>query len=126
VLFITLVCNFVLTERNVANGKIKKAVRQDRLFKASHCNVRIRIKLLCNAAGDAVQLHAVELAFFHTLRQQAKEIAHATGRFKNVATGKAHALHGLIDSLDDRGAGVVGIEGGSPCKGIFILRKQAL
>ena len=57
----------ILSERDVAHGEVVK-VFSVRCFKARDGNVRLGIKLLGNPAGDAVQLHAVELATLHRFR----------------------------------------------------------
>ena len=75
-LVISPVIYLILSERDVAHGEVVK-VFSVRCFKARDGNVRLGIKLLGNASGDAVQLHAVELAALHLLRQQAKEVADA-------------------------------------------------
>ena len=58
------------------------------------------LELAGDAPGDAVQLHAVQLAFAHAIREHPEEVAHAAGRFQNVAAVKAHLLHGLINGAD--------------------------
>ena len=75
-LVISPVIYLILSERDVAHGEIVK-VFSVRCLKARDGNVRLGIKLLGNTSGDAVQLHAVELAALHLLRQQAKEVADA-------------------------------------------------
>ena len=75
-LVISPVIYLILSERDVAHGEVVK-VFSVRCFKARDGNVRLGIKLLGNTSGDAVQLHAVELAALHLLRQQAKAVADA-------------------------------------------------
>ena len=78
-LVISPVIYLILSERDVAHGEVIE-VFSVRCFKARDGNVRLGIKLLGNAPGDAVQLHAVELAALHLLRQQAKKVANAHRR----------------------------------------------
>ena len=66
--------DLVLPKRNVADGEVKIAGAVRRL-KARDSDVGLGIELLGDAPGDAVQLHAVELAARHALRQQAEKVA---------------------------------------------------
>ena len=66
-LVISPVIYLILSERDVAHGKVIE-VFSVRCFKARDGNVRLGIKLLGNTSGDAVQLHAVELAALHGFR----------------------------------------------------------
>ncbi len=100
--------NLIAAERHVAHGKVEKVFLVGG-FKARHGDVGVWIELLGNPARDAVQLYAVEPGRRHALRQQAEEIADAAGRFQNVAGLKAEIFYGLINRLDNRGAGVVGV-----------------
>ena len=122
---ITLVHHGIITKRHVADSKVEKAVREVGFFVAAHRDTGLGIELLGDAPGDAVQLHAVQLGRGHALRQQAEEISHAAGRLQNVPFLKAHVPDGLIDGLDNQGAGVVGIEGGCPRRFVLAVRQQA-
>ena len=82
------------------------------------------IKLLCDSSGQAVQLHAVQVASGHAVRQQAEEIAHPAGRFQNVAGGKTHAANDLIHGADDRRAGIMGVQGRGAGGSVFGLTEQ--
>ncbi len=110
--------HLVVSKRHVAHGEVEK-VPPVGGFKARDGDVRVWIKLLGDSARDAIQLHAVEPACRHALRQQAEEVADAAGRFQNIAGLKAEIFHGLIDSPDYRRAGVVGVQGGGPRGFIF-------
>ena len=116
--------DLVLAKGHVAHGKVKEIVRVVRVFKAVHGDVRLLVELLGNPPGEGIQLHAVELGILHPIRQQAEEVADATGRLQNVPRSKAHALHRLIHGLDDRGIGVVGIEDGAAGGFIFLWGQQ--
>ena len=78
-----------------------------------------------NPPGNRVQLHAIQLASGHALWQHTEEVAHATGRLQDIPGLKPHTAHSLINRLNDRRAGVVGVEGG-PSGGSVFLRGQQL
>ena len=118
-LVISPVIYLILSERDVAHGEVIE-VFSVRCLKARDGNVRLGIKLLGNTSGDAVQLHAVELAALHLLRQQAKEVADAHRRLQNVTALEAHIADRFIDCLDDGGAGVVGVQRGRSGRSVFL------
>ena len=122
-LVVRLVVDFVLTERHIAHRQIVEITAVSGL-KSSHCNVCLRVQHLGNAPGDAVQFHAVQTAVLHGVRQHSEEVAHAHGRLQNVARPEAHALHGIIDTTDNGGAGVVGVQSAGTGSSILILGKQ--
>ena len=113
----------VLAKRHVADGEVEEAGAVRRL-EARDGDVRFRVKLLGDSPGDAVQLHAVELAVCHVFRQQAEEVADAHRRLKDAPALEAHAAHGLIDGSDDRGRGVVRVERRAPRRLVFFRREQ--
>ena len=118
-LVIGFVIDLILTERYIADGKVKE-VTPVGSFKPSHGNVSLGIELLCNTPGNRVQLHAVQTAVSHFLRQHTEEIAHTHRRLQNISGLKSHTAHCFIDGLDDRRAGVMGVEGGASGGGIFL------
>ena len=122
---ILLVHHGIIAKRHVADSKVKEAVLEVGFFITAHRDTGLGIELLGDAPGDAVQLHAVQPGRGHVLRQQAEKVAHAAGRLQNVPLGKAHIPDGLIDGLDNQGAGVVGIEGGCPRRFVLAVRQQA-
>ena len=99
-LVVLLVRDLELTERNIADGSVKEAVRQIRLFKALHRNGGLLIQLLGDAAGDAVQFHTVKLGLRHAVREHTKEVAHTAGGLQNIAPLEVHVLHGPVDGTD--------------------------
>ena len=107
-LVIGFISNLILAERHIADGKVKEVTPVGGL-KAAYGDVRLGIELLCNAPGNRVQLHAVQTAVSHFLRQHTKEIAHTHRRLQNISSLKPHTAHGLIDGLNDRRAGVMGV-----------------
>ena len=122
-LVISPVIYLILSERHIADSKVKE-VASVCGFKASHGNVGLGVKLLCNASGDAVQLHTVQAAVSHFLREKPEEVAHTHRRLQNVAGLEAHVANRFIDCLDNGGAGVVGVQGGSSCRFIFLRGQQ--
>ena len=109
---IPLVVEGVAAERDIADGKVEKTVRQLGLLKSLHRNAGILVQLLGDAAREGVQLHAIQTAVLHGLWHQAKEVANAAGGLQDVARVEAHVLHRLIDGLNDSGGRVMGVEGG--------------
>ena len=107
-LVVGFVIDLILTERYIANGKVKEVTPVGGL-KAAYCDVRLGIELLCDAPGNRVQLHAVQTAVSHFLRQHTKEIAHTHRRLQNISSLKSHTAHRFIDGLNDRRAGVMGV-----------------
>ena len=107
-LVVGFVVDLILTERHIADGKVKEVTPVGGL-KAAYCDVRLGIELLCDAPGNRVQLHAVQTAVSHFLRQHTKEIAHTHRRLQNISSLKPHTAHRFIDGLNDRRAGVMGV-----------------
>ena len=122
-LVIGFISNLILTERHIADGKVKEVTPIGGL-KAAYCDVRLGIELLCDAPGNRVQLHAVQTAVSHFLRQHTKEIAHTHRRLQNISGLKSHTVHRFIDGLNDRRAGVMGVEGRASGGGIFLRGQQ--
>ena len=122
-LVVGFVVDLILTERHIADGKVKEVTTVCGL-KAAYCDVRLGIELLCDAPGNRVQLHAVQMAVSHFLRQHTKEIAHTHRRLQNISGLKSHTFHRFIDGLNDRRAGVMGIEGRASGGGIFLRGQQ--
>ena len=122
-LVVGFVVDLILTERHIADGKVKEVTPVGGL-KAAYCDVRLGIELLCDAPGNRVQLHAVQTAVSHFLRQHTKEIAHTHRRLQNISGLKSHTVHRFIDGLNDRRAGVMGVEGRASGGGIFLRGQQ--
>ena len=124
-LVVGAVVDLVLPEGHIAHGQVEE-VSPVCGFKPGYGDVRLGIKLPGDPAGNAVQLHTIQLTASHFLREHTKEVTHTAGRLQDVAGFKAHVAHGLIDSTDNCGAGVMGIQrGGSGC-GVFLGGKQLL
>ena len=124
-LIVGTVVYLVLSEGDVAHGQVIEVPPVGGL-KPRHRDVGLGVELPGNASRNAVQLHAVQPAFCHALREHPEEVAHTHRRLQNVAGTKAHAFHGLIDGADDSGAGVVGVQGGGPGGSVFLRGQQLL
>ena len=122
-LVVGFVVDLILTERHIADGKVKEVTPVGGL-KAAYCDVRLGIELLCDVPGNRVQLHAVQTAVSHFLRQHTKEIAHTHRRLQNISGLKSHTVHRFIDGLNDRRAGIMGVEGRASGGGIFLRGQQ--
>ena len=122
-LVVGFVVDLILTERHIADGKVKEVTPIGGL-KASYCDVGLGVELLCNPSTDGIQLHAVQTAVSHFLRQHTKEIAHTHRRLQNISGLKSHTVHRFIDGLNDRRAGVMGVEGRASGGGIFLRGQQ--
>ena len=119
------VSDLVRAEGHIADGQVKEVLAVC-LFKPGHRDVRLRIQVLGDPAGDAVQLHAVEGAALHALRQQAEEVADAARGFQNIAAPESHLRHRVIDRPDHGRRGIVRVQGGSPGHLILFRRQHAL
>ena len=122
-LVVDFVIDLILTKRHIADGKVKEVTPVSGL-KAAYCDVRLGIELLCDTPGNRVQLHTVQTAVSHFLRQHTEEVAHTHRWLQNISGLKAHAPHRFIDCLDNRRAGVMGIEGRASGGGIFLRGQQ--
>ena len=113
-----------LSEGNIADSSIEEIVREGSFLIALHRNTAFLIKLAGDAAGEIVQLHAVELAAAHIFRQHTEKIADTAGRLQNVALREAHLPQGGIDAADDHRRRVERRERGFAGSGVFGVRQQ--
>ena len=79
VLVIPLVVERIAAERDIADGKVEKAVRQFGILEALHRDTVLLVKLLGNPPGDGIQFYAEQRAVFHALRHQPEKIADPAG-----------------------------------------------
>ena len=100
---ITLILHLELSERDIADCNIKKAVWICGVFKSRDRNILLLIQLLRDATGDAVKLHTVKAGFTHAIRHKSHKVSDAAGRLQNVAAGKAHIFKCFVDRLDNYG-----------------------
>ena len=124
-LVVSPVVDLILAKGDIADGKVEEILPVGG-FKARHGNVRLGIELLCDSAGDAVQLHTVQAASLHLLREKPEKIPDAHGRLQDVAGLEAHVANGFIDCLDNRGTGVVGVQGRCSGRSVFFGRKRRI
>ena len=78
-LIVPPVQNAQITEGYIADSHIEEAVGHIHFLKAVYRDPAVLIKLLCDPAGNAVDLHAVGAAFCHALRQHSDEVSYAAG-----------------------------------------------
>ena len=121
-LVIGLVVHLVVAEGYIPDTEVEEVPPVGSL-ETSHLDVCLRVQLLGDAPGDGVQLHTVEAAALHGLREQSEEIAHAHAGFQDIALLESHLLHRVIDRPDHGGAGIVGVQGGCSGGGVFLRGK---
>ena len=124
VFVVLLVQHLEIPKGDVAHGRIKEAVGHLHLFKTVHGNPDVLIKLLGDAPGNTVDLHAVGFAPGHAVRQHPDEVTDAASRLQNVPGLEAHLREGVVHGLDDDGRGVKGRQRAGSGGGIFFLSKK--
>ena len=112
------------TKGHVADGGVKKAVREVCFFKPLDSNGRFLVELPGDPPADAVQFDAVDFDAGHTIRPHSDKAADAAGRLQHVAPLEPHVLKRLIDSAYDNRRGIKGRQGGFPRCGVFVLIQQ--
>ena len=113
-----------LAEGDIADGNIKKVIREGGFLIALHRDTAFLIKLSGDAARQIVQLHAVELAAAHIFWQHTEKIADTAGGFQNVALRETHLPQGGIDAADNHRRRVERRERGFTGGGVFGVRQQ--
>ena len=113
-----------ISKRHIAHCCVKKAVRYLRLFIAGDSDPAVLIKLSGDAAGNTVQLHAVDLAIPHAVRQHSHKVANAAGRLQQGAAFQAHLCQRLVDGVDENGRGIKSGQAAGTGGGIFLLGEQ--
>ena len=121
---IAFVRHMKLAEGDIADGNIKKVIRESSFLIALHRDTAFLIKLAGDASGEIVQLHAVELAAAHAFRQHTEKIADTAGWLQNVALREAHLPQGDIDAADDHRRRKERRERGFAGGGVFGIGKQ--
>ena len=117
------VIDLVLTKGYVANGQVKE-ISTVCCFKTCDGNIGLGVKLLGDPSGDGIQFHAVETAASHFFREHSKEITDTHRRLQDIAGLEAHIFYSFVDSTDNRGACVVGIQRGCAGGGVFFWGKR--
>ena len=74
---IPLILHLELSERDISDCDIKKAVRVCGVFKSRDRNVLPLIQLLRDTTGNAVKLHTVKTGFTHALRHKSHKVSDA-------------------------------------------------
>ena len=123
------VIDFHGVERDIAQNHIKAVVLKFGGFISRDGNIRIRIKLLCDSAGDGIQLYAKQLAPLKLLRQHRIEVAGShTGvqDFSVRAALEAKPFQGAVNVPDQVRLGVVGCDGGVHGHLVFHISQQGL
>ena len=118
-LIVRFIIDLIIAKGDIANRQIIKITTVSG-FKSGNSDLCIGIQLFCNTPGNAVQLHTVKTALLHTLRQKTEEVSYAHGRLQNIALTETHLLHGIVNRMDHRGAGVMCVQGRSPGSRIFL------
>ena len=124
VLVVAPVNDLDISKRHIAHRRVKEAVRYLRLFVAGNGNTTVLIKLSSDAAGNAVQFHAVDLAIPHAVRQHSHKVANAAGRLQQIAAFQAHLRQRLVDGVDENGRGIKCGQAAGTGGGIFLLGEQ--
>ena len=122
-LIIPAVADLILSKRHIADGKVKEVVRQVGFFIACDLNFRFLVKLLRNAPGQAIQLHAVQLGIvgIELAVPVAEERTDTHTGLQHIAAHAADMLQGAVHSVNDRRRCVKGSQGGFPRSGVFVL-----
>ena len=92
VLVIPLVRYLERTKWHVADGGVKKAVREFCCLKPLDSDGGFLIELLGDASTDTIQLYTVDFGVGQTFRAHTDEVADAAGRLQQIAGLKAHVL----------------------------------
>ena len=107
-LVVSPVIDLILPKGNVTDRQIVE-VPAIRGFKACHRDIGLGVELFRNTSADGIQLHTVQAAVLHFLREHTEEIAHAHGRLQDIAGLKAQIANGLVDGPNDGGSSIVGV-----------------
>ena len=121
---IAFVRHMELAKGDIADGNIKKVIRESGFLIALHRDTAALIKLAGDAPGEIIQLHAVELAAAHAFRQHTEKIADTAGWLQNVALREAHLSQGGIDAADDHRRRKERRKRGFAGSGVFGVCKQ--
>ena len=122
-LVVSPVIHLIVSKRHIPDRKIEEVLAVGCL-KARHGDVGFGIELLGDTPADAVQLHAVQSAAAHFLRQHPEEVADAHCRFQNVACPEAHIANSVIDCLNDGRSGVVRVQSGGSGSSVFFVGQK--
>ena len=122
-LIIPAVADLILSKRHIADGKVKEVIRQVGFFIPCNLNFRFLVKLLRNAPGQAIQLHAIQLGIvdIELAVPVPEERTNAHTGFQHIAAHAADMLQGAVHGVNHRRRRVKGSQGRFPRSGVFIL-----
>ena len=122
-LIIPAVADLILSKRYIADGKVKEVVRQVGFFIPCNLDFCFLVKLLRNAPGQAIQLHAVQLGIvgIELAVPMAEERADTHAGLQHITAHTADMLQGAIHGVNDRRRCVKGSQGRFPRSGVFVL-----
>ena len=125
-LIIPAVDDLILSKRHIADGKVKEVVRQVGFFIPCNLDFCFLVKLLRNAPGQAIQLHAIQLGIvgIELAVPVPEERADTHAGFQHIAAHTADMLQGAVHGVNDRRRCVKGCQGGFPRGGIFVLGQK--
>ena len=123
---IGLVSNTVVAKRHVADRHIHVIVRDFGRFKALHTHIGVGVQILCDIAGDAVQLHHRPGLHTrqHILGHSTGEVTHACAGLQQSAALKAQTGKALINAADNADFGIVSVQSRALGAAVFLVGKQ--
>ena len=112
---VCLVGHTEVAERHVADNHVHVVVGDFGGFKALYPHVCVGVEVLCDIAGDLVQLNSRPgfNTAQHIRRHSAHEAAHARRGFQQSAAGEAQLRKAVIHTLDNGRLGVVCVQDGA-------------
>ena len=114
--------HLIFPERYVSYCKVKKVIRVAAVLKSADRNIGFLVKLSCDAPGQVIQFHAVQVCFSIPFRHQTEKVPDAAGRLQDIPRREVHAADRFIHRLDDSGAGIVGVQHRALCGNVFFRR----
>ena len=102
------VVDLKIAERHIAHNAVKIVVGKMRTFVAGHLDIGLLVKLLRNAACNAVQFNAVEFGITAAKMSVRKKCACTHAGFKDFAALYTETLQRSVDGVDNGGGRVKG------------------
>ena len=124
-LVIGLIRNPVISKGNIANRQIIKITAVSS-FKSCYLNFRIGIEFLSDTPADGIQLHTVQIAVSHGIRQHSEKVSDSHCRLQNIPAFKSHLLNNIINGTDNGRTGVMSVQGTGSCRRIFLRRQSCM
>ena len=116
-----------VAEWHISDGNVHQIIAYPCFFKTLHAHVCIRIQLLCNPAGHAVQLHQRPSPhlLLHVRRHGADKVTDAAAWFQHASAVKAQVVQAVVHGANHVQAGVVCVQrAGAGCR-VFVRRQCA-